>query len=346
MANNLSNISLNMVEVFNPILIRPKNLFVEITTTCNYRCKHCHLWRTSETDDILTTDEKIKIIEEFFELNNDGEVILSGGETMYKEEEFFKLSSKCRDLGLSCSANTNSSFINEGNFSRILNEGPNYLVVSLDSHIRGIHDTLRGVKGSYEHVVSTIKQLLQIKRTIFKQSDVMIRTNTVIFDKNIEHLYDYIKFAEGLGIEGITFQILNPTFMNYSRTDHFFSNHFFKEKEQAKKYLHEIISLLDSHKIILTSKRDFEWMCLYIDNPEFISQQVCASHEKNIMVTSYGEVLLCFSMKQITNGKSLGNVREHSLQEFWTGTKASNARVIMDECRKNCGMLNCHRKSN
>ncbi|MCC6725264.1 MAG: radical SAM protein, partial [Saprospiraceae bacterium] len=262
-----------MADVFNPILSKPKNLFVEITTTCNYRCKHCHLWRTSENDGILSTDEKVKIVEEFFQLNNDGEVILSGGETMYKEEEFFKLSSKCRGLGLSCSANTNSSFINENNFYRVLNEGPNYLVISLDSHIKDIHDTLRGVKGSYEHVVSTIKQLLQIKRTICKQSDVMIRTNTVIFDKNIHQLYDYIQFAESLGIDGITFQILNPTFMNYSRTDHFFSNHFFKEKEQAKNYLHEIINLLDEHKIILTSKRDFEWMCLYIDNPDFISQQ-------------------------------------------------------------------------
>ena len=134
--------------------------------------------------------------------------------------------------------------------------------------------------------------------------------------------------------------------MNYARTDHFFSNHFFRDKVQAKKFLHEIINLLDSHKIIFTSKRDFEWMCLYIDNPEFISQQVCGSHEKNIMVTSYGELLLCFSMKEITNGASLGNVREHSLQEFWTGTDASKVRLIMDKCRKNCGMLNCHRKSN
>ena len=48
------------------------------------------------------------------------------------------------------------------------------------------------------------------------------------------------------------------------------------------------------------------------------------------MVDTY-EMQLCFNMKNINNGKSLGNVREfnYNVVEAWNSEKASNARVVM-----------------
>lgn len=293
----------------------------------------------------LSTNEKLRVISEFSELNPDGSVVFSGGETMLKTEEFFELSNKCRTLGLSCSCNTNGSFINNSNIERVLLEGPFGLTISLDSHLPSIHDRVRGIQGSYSHITNVIKQLLKIRDEKFSDSEVRVLTNSVIFEGNIKYLQEFIAFAEQLGLDGITFQMLSPTFMNMTKTDHFFKDHFFKDKEFAKACIRWVIDNLDRHAIVKTTKTDLEWMCLYIDNPDFITEQVCGSHEKNMMINSYGEVLLCFSMKEIANGDCLGNVREHTLKELWAGKKAAMIRPIMSQCRKNCGMLNCHRKT-
>lgn len=74
------------------ILNCPKALFIEIGTECNSKCKYCHMWMTKERKGGLTTKEKIKIIREFKKSKPDGKVILTGGETMLKYEEFFILS--------------------------------------------------------------------------------------------------------------------------------------------------------------------------------------------------------------------------------------------------------------
>jgi hypothetical protein len=40
----------------------------------------------------------------------------------------------------------------------------------------------------------------------------------------------------------------------------------------------------------------------------------------------------------------LGNVRDMALHTAWESQTAAKARQIMDTCRKNCGMLHCHRR--
>lgn len=322
----------------------PRTIFIEIGTECNSNCKYCHMWTTKETAGGLTTEEKIKIIREFKKNNPDGKIVLTGGETMLKYDEFFNLSMECTKWGLFCAANTNASLINDKNIEKILKDGPKYLVVSLDSHIEKYHEYSRGIDGGFEHATDVLKKLVKAKKE--NKSKVEILTNSVIYDMNIDGMVDYIDFVEKLGIDGCIFQMISKTFFLKGEQDYFFKNHFFKDKVDAQNKIQNVIDILDNHKIVRTTKQDFEWMKLYINNPDFIGEQVCGSYEKNIMVDTYGEMQLCFNMKNINNGKSLGNVREfnYNVVEAWNSEKASNARVVMKNCRLNCGILNCHRK--
>jgi len=326
-------------------LEQPKTVFIEICTECNSKCKYCHMWMTKQIEGGLTTDEKIRIIQEFHFLNPKGEVVLTGGETMMKYDEFFCLSKKCKELNMICSANTNATYLNENNIENILIDGPKYLVISLDSNIERIHDYTRGVKGCYKHVISTIKRLISLKNEI--NSSTQIMTNSVLFNENIFLVEDYLAFAEDLGLDGIIFQMLSRTFYNNWVKDYFFDNHFFKDKQRSICQIQKVIDLLDRHPIIKTSKQDFEWMMQYIKNPDFIGEQVCNSHEKNLMINSYGEVQLCFNMKSINNGHGLGNIRDfhNNISEVWLSNDAKSIRRIMEDCRLNCGMLNCHRRN-
>lgn len=322
----------------------PKTLFIEIGTECNSKCKYCHMWMTKEHDGGLTTEEKIKIIRGFYKNNPNGKVVLTGGETMLKYDEFFGLSRECLRLGLFCAANTNASLINDQNIEKVLKDGPKYLVVSLDSHIEKCHDYSRGVDGGFNHVVDVLGKLVKIKKV--KKYKTEIITNSVIYDMNIDKIIDYINFAEKLEIDGCIFQMISRTFFRKGVGDSFFEKHFFKNKKDALSRIQEVIDILDKHKIVRTTKQDFEWMKLYINNPDFIGEQVCGSHEKNVMVDSYGEMQLCFNMTNINNSKSLGNVRDfnYDIKVAWNSEGANRAKLIMKDCRLNCGMLNCHRK--
>ena len=50
------------------------------------------------------------------------------------------------------------------------------------------------------------------------------------------------------------------------------------------------------------------------------------------------------NMYEIMPKDFIGHYKNLTLTEVWDSTKANNAREIMKNCTKNCGMLNCHRE--
>ena len=331
---------------FDPLVSPPENLSIEITTECNLRCKHCHLWMSKEDKNTLLTHEKLDLVMQFQAMNPKGFVTLTGGETMSKTEEFFAITKLCRSLNLETAAVTNSSLISDINLERMLIEGPLVLFISLDSHLEKIHDYVRGVKGAYKHVTSTLKKLVECRRNKYPDSNTKIFTNSVIFDENLDYWDDYIDFARNeLGVDGVSFQMLSNTFFNQNKKgDHFFEKHFIKDVRKAHMIIDGILTKYHNDKFVLISQNDLEWMKSYIENPNFVGEQVCGSHKKNLIVNQDGDVQLCFNMmSELTNDKPLGNVRESSLKALWSSQFAGEMREVMSGCSLSCGMLSCHR---
>ena len=322
----------------------PTFLFIETTTECNLKCRQCHMWLTQEPTGSLTTSEKVSLVDELAGWSPGATVVLTGGETMMKMEEFFALSMASRNGGLSTAANTNATYIEDDLVDRLLTEGPNYLVISLDSHRPEVHDWIRGRKGTHAHVVDAIKSLLERRAQAFPTSDVKVMTNTILFDENIEDIANMVNYLVDLGVDGVMFQALSRTFLNRAKSDVFFDRHFPGDVGPFDDAIDTLQALKREGAPIVTSANDLGWMKLYVRNPDFIGEQVCGSGERNMMVDQMGDVQLCFSMRGLMDGQALGNVRNFSLRELWDGSMATTARGIMSGCRQNCGMLNCHRK--
>ena len=138
-------------------------------------------------------------------------------------------------MGLGTAAVTNSSYITNANLERMLVEGPELLYISLDSHLEKIHDYVRGVKGAYNQVTGTIKELVACKKNKYPHVNTKVYTNSVIFDENIEYWEHYIEFArKELGVDGVSFQMLSHTFFNQNKKgDHFFEKHFIRDIQRA-----------------------------------------------------------------------------------------------------------------
>jgi MoaA/NifB/PqqE/SkfB family radical SAM enzyme len=270
-------------------------------------------------------------------------VVFTGGEVMMREE-FWMLVREARECGLLSAANTNGSYIGSEDHERVLNKGPDHLVFSLDSHTPRVHDYHRGMPGSFAATVKTISGLVGMRRQTGHLSKIQLFTNSVLTDRNIHDVSQYASFATGLGLDGCTFQVLSPTFHRKGREDLFYRKHFFPDRSAAIKSLQELRNHLSEYPVVKTTDNDLRWMQSYIADPNRLTEPICNSHERNMMVDHRGEVQLCFDMRKIFDGKSIGNVRSSSLFDLWAGDEAEAARGIMEHCRLSCGMLNCHRR--
>jgi MoaA/NifB/PqqE/SkfB family radical SAM enzyme len=322
----------------------PRTLFIEVTTECNLRCRQCHMWRSQEPPTALSTEEKTGLLHQFATWSPGASVVLTGGEPLLKRDEFFALTRTCRQRALPAAVNTNATLVDEATVDRLLIEGPRYLLVSLDSHRPELHDWIRGVPGTYDRTVSTLRRLLTRRREVFPASELRLLTNTIIFEENVDELDAYVEFARALGVDGMTFQMLSRTFMKASRRDTFFERHFPQESARVDAAIDRLLELKSSGAPIATAENDLRWMKLYVRDPDFIGEQVCGSAERNMMVDQHGNVQLCFFMREVLGGRVIGNVRQSSPRELWESDLAAQAREVMAGCRRNCGMLNCHRR--
>jgi MoaA/NifB/PqqE/SkfB family radical SAM enzyme len=322
----------------------PHYLFVETTTVCNLRCRQCHMWMSEEPSQTLGTDEKLALVDEFGGWASHGVVVLTGGEPFLKTDEVMALSRRARAHGLSVAVNTNGTKIPPALYDELLRDGPKYLVISLDAPDAETHDWIRGRVGTHELVVETIRGLVEARRTRHPSSDVNILINGILCQATLAKALDLVELARALGVDGMMFQALARTFMNQGRGDPFFDRQRPRDMAQVDAVIDDLIALRRRDHFLNTEVRDLEWMKLYFRDPDFIAEPVCGSAQRNMMVNMFGEVQLCFAMKELLGGRHLGTVRSTSLRVMWQGADASEAREIMADCRKNCGMLHCHRR--
>lgn len=322
----------------------PHYLFIETTTACNLRCRQCHMWMSEEPPGTLSTDEKVALVEQFGSWAGRGVVVITGGEPFLKTQEVMAISRSARSYGLSVAVNTNGTFIPESLYDELLTDGPHYLVLSLDAPDAQTHDWIRGRAGTYDAVVGTIRGLLAARTARYPASDVRVLVNGILCAETLPKALSLVEFVRSLRADGVMFQALARTFMNRAQGDPFFEQHRPRDLDLVDRILDELISLRKKDRFLNTEVRDLEWMKLYFRDPDFMSEPVCGSAHRNMMVNMFGEQQLCFAMKGLLDGKHLGSVRSVALRQAWEGPQAAQARSVMDSCRKNCGMLHCHRR--
>ena len=320
----------------------PRTLFIEITTECNLRCRQCHMWISREEPTTLSTAEKLGLVTQYAQMAPGGGVVLTGGEPFTKLEEVIALSSACRDLGLLSVVNTNGTVIPPSAIPRLLAEGPKHLVISLDSQHASLHDYVRNTIGAFETTMSLIQSLIRYRSNA--ATDVKIFLSSILFDQNISDSPSYIEFAKDLGVDGVTFQMLEGTFQLRGKVDKFFERHWFTDSVLAKSAIDKLAALYEDDPFLLLSSDDLRSMKSYIDHPHTLPNPVCGAHERNLVVDMRGNVQLCAYMKTLSGGQPIGNVRKASLSEMWNSEFAANIRPLMATCKRSCGMLNCNRK--
>jgi MoaA/NifB/PqqE/SkfB family radical SAM enzyme len=339
-------------EAFDPTQTPPSLLYLSLPVSdiCNYRCRHCHIWMHEKSDDALSRERRIELVQEFARWNPAGTVVLPGGEVTLDMEELLAVAGACRDAGLPCVIMTNGSRIDSLEVARdIVTSGVTFCAVSLDSHLPELHNFTRGLPLAFAEATRAIR-LLAEARDAFAPDRFRLCVTGVLFKENLAFFPEFVEFCRGLGAQHVDLQVLARTFANaHSTRDSFFEKHFWhtpEEKAEAKQLFTRFLTELDpAGEILVKRPADLDWILSYVEDPDFATEEpICGSHHLNLIVDARGDGALCFNTKRILDDPFVGNARHASLADLWRSVKAEQDRAVMDACTLNCGALNCHRK--
>jgi len=135
----------------------PVSVAWEITLACNMNCMHCGSSAGRLRSNELTTKEALDLCDQLHELN--AKVInLTGGEPILRKD-WSEIGKKIRDLGMDLSLLSNGLAIDEKTVSILRKLDVYAMAVSLDGGTPKTHDSIRGIKGSFDRCMSSLELL-------------------------------------------------------------------------------------------------------------------------------------------------------------------------------------------
>ena len=179
-------------------------LVYEVTDACNSRCKHCNIWRSKSTKDLLTPEE----IKEVFSDNlfkNLKYMIITGGESFLRkdlEDIILSIHEVLPNTRMTLSTN---GLLPERVIDVVKTAIKNNICIDVGISLDGIgekHDFIRGVKGNFEKVDSLLQELLILKKEQGDRFTVTIAHT--LSNLTADLLLETAKYAKNLNLDFLT----------------------------------------------------------------------------------------------------------------------------------------------
>ncbi len=289
----------------------PKRIYFEITRGCNLGCQTCFNNSHFKLPNELTFDEILEINHQAYELGV-FELRFTGGEcTTFPR--LVDVIADARRRGFYISIGSNGVYT-EGQLEWLPTCGIDWFIISLDGD-RQTNDRIRG-KGTFDHVLKTLKTLSQYP-------SVRIRLNMVVARHNLNSIATVASIASEFGVSSLNLIPLRPygRSLRHMIEDTFTQLDFYgfiREVNRLRKLYPNLtfsttIDLLDpkattSHDLIVQKKR------------------TCAAGVEACVIGPQGHVYGCsyspasFPDSTDEQGKRIfiaGNIRQNSLKTIW-----------------------------
>ena len=140
---------------------RLRHLFLELTSNCNERCKHCgSTCGEGYIPDTLTTDDYRRILNNIRrDFGTDGYMLcITGGEPLLRRD-FFDITGYAAELGFSWGMTSNGTLITPDVAHKLRVKEMKTISVSIDG-LGQTHDEFRRTKGGYSRAMDGIQNLI------------------------------------------------------------------------------------------------------------------------------------------------------------------------------------------
>ncbi|MCM8756701.1 MAG: glycosyltransferase, partial [Candidatus Omnitrophica bacterium] len=333
----------------------PFKISIFPTDRCNLRCGMC--WQRSIDQQRnnkklkeyeISEKRLIEIVREGYKLGVKSWDFIGGGEPFVRTHTMVRLIKEIKKLGMELLIVTNGTFLNY--LAKILVETQcDNLVVSLDAPFSELNDFLRPPQGTFKKVICGITVINKLKDKL-KRKKPEIKINSTVTKYNYHTVFDMVKLAHQLRIQGITFEMLQENCctqpdkfkLNYPEHYCFLIDEMNKAYDFAKQ--NGLITNLDSfiQKLKTALNKEDESMCQTIDNIDNgmdyydLWNVKCYDPWYKMHIHVAGGVSPCCFI--LPTGD---NVKDKSIFEIWNGDIFNNFRKnflegrLSDEC-KNC----------
>jgi len=271
------------------------------------------------------------IVEPSFEFH------LSGGEPLMTEG-ILDLVNFISSEGYRTNMVTNGFLISESMARDIANSSLNTLTISLDGVNPETHDSIRGVKGSYDRIMKAIEYTDRFRKNERPKISIL----TVIMERNLDEMLKLVDWVQqDKRIEMISFQAVTQPFGEEIDNVWFAKekNNIFwpQDAEKTSMIIEKLRELrLNGYKIG-NHHNHFLHFREYFKNPDkFLKKIKCNLGDYEFHIDPYGKTFFCCLMEPI------GNIKTDNLPEIWHSRKAQDIRGNIYNCKKNCHiMVNC-----
>jgi radical SAM protein with 4Fe4S-binding SPASM domain len=161
-----------------------RRMQMELTTQCNLKCSYCYSESGPTKKSKLTIDEVRTTLEQARDLGLTW-IDFTGGE-FFLFQNWQEALEIARSLGLVVTLHTNGTPLTLKNLSIVQEHGIRCLQISLDSHIAELHDSVRGIPGSFEKSIAGIRMAKKMK--------LPVRVCIMVHQKNKDTVRDTIKW--------------------------------------------------------------------------------------------------------------------------------------------------------
>jgi MoaA/NifB/PqqE/SkfB family radical SAM enzyme len=303
-------------------MFRNTELAVMPTYRCHSRCQMCHIWKhPSRVEDEITLRDIDALPAGFARIN------IGGGEPTLRAdigEIVDVLSKKTSNLEMST-----TGYLTDRLVSIVRRHPAIRIRISLEGLPRK-NDEIRGLKNGFDHAM---RSMLRLKDLGARDVGFAL----TISHRNSDQLVDMYHLCALMGIE-FAQCVVHDAWQ-------------FRIPENAIENQTEVINQIRSFvRELLQSKRKEpflrvkDWFRAYVNRGfiNFVREDKrllpCGAGTDIVFIDPYGDVYPCNALRE-----TMGNIRNSSLDEIWSGDKAARVRQTVADCKENCWMVGTSR---
>jgi radical SAM protein with 4Fe4S-binding SPASM domain len=277
----------------------------EITLACDLACRHCGSRAGHERPDELDTAEALDLVRQMYELGVD-EITLIGGEA-YLRDDWVDIAKAVTGYGMRCGITTGGRAFTKERAQQAKDAGIKSISISIDG-LRETHDTLRGLKGSFDSAMESMKNL--------REAGIVITANTQINRVSLREIPDVFELLKAQGIRA--WQVQLTVAMGRAADEPAMLLEPYQMLE-VMPMLARLKPLCDEAKIRLWPGNNIGYFGPY---ETLLKGQMprghmasCGAGRSTLGIEANGDIKGCPSLP--TAAYVGGNIRDHSLREIW-----------------------------
>lgn len=280
-----------------PILVQ-----LGLTYRCNLKCAHCYaLYRRDRSE--FTFEEVGNLAHQLYDAGSCA-LVYSHGENMIRSD-FHEIAHLFHELGFYQTLMLNGFYVRDHwDAERLVEDGINRTLVSLDSTDQGVHDAVRGRTGAFDVALGALERL--------RAAGIpTVGISTTIDVHNYDEVEGIVEFAVQRGLDAISFM------QNRYNRPRIFDRAVWPRYRDVCARLYELI--LAYRRVIDIYTHD-PFMLTMLDDrladgqqrDAFIGSNLCNVGTSMVSIDPVGNVTGCNFIDEV-----IGNVREEPIADIW-----------------------------